>query len=130
MNRSTLLVFLCVFALSEVLLAAGLGRIRGFAPMMKLERHEPYCAPYCAPCALRCGCATESECYEVRKNFRKNAGIFTFGLWNGGYCREGLKPFTEKSCARACKSFGVRSGEVSEDGMNCHCNENVCITSF
>ncbi|KAI1696867.1 putative 1-acyl-sn-glycerol-3-phosphate acyltransferase acl-12 [Ditylenchus destructor] len=33
MNRSTLLVFLCVFALSEVLLADELGRIREVAPM-------------------------------------------------------------------------------------------------
>ncbi|KAI1699435.1 hypothetical protein DdX_17314 [Ditylenchus destructor] len=110
MNRSTLLLFLCVFALSEVLLAAKKARIRGVVGVKNSSRVR----------FVRSACVTDDQCDKMCKLGGASGG--TVSDINGAHCDcDGeMNPETKDTCAIGCALLGVGGGELfSED---CICN--------
>ncbi|KAI1695919.1 hypothetical protein DdX_19313 [Ditylenchus destructor] len=101
MNRSTLLVFLCVFALSEVLLAAELGRFRAVAAMKNSSGMRHIRSTNCGP--------TDSQCDELCKFLKAGNGRKSLHLPHTA-CKCDIldKSMTKEDCVQACKILGGR----------------------
>ncbi|KAI1699981.1 hypothetical protein Ddc_18319 [Ditylenchus destructor] len=102
MNRSTLLLFLCVFALSEVLLAAKMARIRGVAGMKNSSGVR---------LVRTAGCPTNSQCDKMCKTMDGASGGRLSNNDNS-YCHcddDVGKPDTKETCVARCKILGVGS---------------------
>ncbi|KAI1699073.1 hypothetical protein DdX_17542 [Ditylenchus destructor] len=116
MDRSLLLLFLCVFALSEVLLAARKVRLRDISGMNNssdVPRERSFsCDNLLDQCDKMCNGSAKSG----------GAGSDSDGS-TMIYCRcKGeRKHYTESACTEACKThLGLDSGKVEMEGR-CFC---------
>ncbi|KAI1699856.1 hypothetical protein DdX_17057 [Ditylenchus destructor] len=125
MNRSTFLLFLCVFALSEVSLTAVKMRISGAGggkhsnvmrrvrsvSVSELSENVP-------------SCPNDSQCNDVCVHFGSGGGGMRQDFWNGMCkCDVGKDFKTDEMCVEACKILGLGGGFVpSDDELDCECN--------
>ncbi|KAI1699442.1 hypothetical protein DdX_17321 [Ditylenchus destructor] len=106
MNRSILLLFFCVFALSEVVLAAELGRIRGSVGVnnssdVRLVRSAD-------------SCVTDDQCDQACKMFGASGGQVSDSVNPKVYCHcddDPKRPTTAETCVAACDILGVGGGK-------------------
>ncbi|KAI1698298.1 hypothetical protein Ddc_19187 [Ditylenchus destructor] len=115
MNRSTLLLFLCVFAVSEVLLAAKKVRIDGVARVknsnnMRLVRST--------------NCPNDTQCEELCKFRGASGGSQSDDDDKYCDCDGNLEPANESICVKACTILGF--GFVKMHGDDCGCEQSEC----
>ncbi|KAI1699441.1 hypothetical protein DdX_17320 [Ditylenchus destructor] len=114
MNRSTLLLFLCVFALSEVLLAAKKARIRG---VVGVKNSTGVRLPRSARCV------TDDQCDKVCKFGSGASGENIIDVGDGYtcVCDDDWTPVTKETCVASCDILGLGGGKFDDD-EDCVCN--------
>ncbi|KAI1698297.1 hypothetical protein Ddc_19186 [Ditylenchus destructor] len=115
MNRSTLLLFLCVFAVSEVLLAAKKVRIDGVARVKNSNNMRV---------VRSVNCPTDKQCDELCKFRGASGGSKSDDDDQYCYCDGDADLANESICVKACKILGV--GFVGMNGDDCGCDQKNC----
>ncbi|KAI1711435.1 hypothetical protein Ddc_12946 [Ditylenchus destructor] len=120
MNRFTLLLFLCVFALSEVLLAAQLSRYRGVAEGQNSSNVRFARSTFRACDYL----PDDSQCDRMCKYVDAYGGQVDLNdPLRGCICGREWKPVTLETCVAQCKDLHFKTiVDVSVgDGVFCDC---------
>ncbi|KAI1699447.1 hypothetical protein DdX_17326 [Ditylenchus destructor] len=112
MNSSTLLLFLCAFALSEVLLVAKKVAI------FDTEVNNPSVIR-AVRSERKPQCPNNRQCDQMCKFLRTGLGQRRFGP-GLCICHGEMKPYTKEICEQSCEILGVNGGEVRDE--KCFCN--------
>ncbi|KAI1699255.1 hypothetical protein DdX_17431 [Ditylenchus destructor] len=119
MNRSTLLLLFCVFALSETLLAVEMARLRIDRGAAETKDSDDVRVVNSA------NCVTLEKCNEMCKYLAGTGGILQrdYSPTGNRYCRcFGIaQPLPEIDCVKSCEDLGVRGGE-KHFGL-CYCDD-------
>ncbi|KAI1698294.1 hypothetical protein Ddc_19183 [Ditylenchus destructor] len=113
MNRSTLLLFLCVFALSEVLLAAKKARIRGVVGR-KNSSYSRFVRSASFP--------NDNQCKKMCKDNGASGGSALYDCDDYCNCDGELEgDWTKPDCEQACKTLGLKFAKLDDEGF-CLCS--------
>ncbi|KAI1699095.1 hypothetical protein DdX_17525 [Ditylenchus destructor] len=113
MKRSTLFLFLFVFALSEVFLAAKRVQVRASVGKKNSSGLRFVRSPKCPD---------DSQCDNTCKSFGLNGGFVDNGYCFCGDQNDAIDWDKEENCVKLCDGLGVGRRKILGDGA-CVCND-------